>query len=189
MNQDSPSQSDSSPPNDPNSSSSRKRRRRRRGKPKAGGDNRPAPATVQSETSPDQSDTRDPGTGYRGKDTKAKKPRRGQDESRPQAPAGRDGGGKNRDRQSSTTRADADNAQGGRGGQKPKQKKRRKPRTKQCVHCYTPCTTIHRVKLDYRKQWAFICDVCWPTRCIDNPHYEYGGLWVTGRVMKPESGE
>ncbi len=66
-------------------------------------------------------------------------------------------------------------------------KKRRKPRTKQCVHCYTPCTTIHRVRIDYRKQWVFVCDICWPTRCVDNPHYEFGGTWVSGRIVVPES--
>ena len=69
----------------------------------------------------------------------------------------------------------------------PRGKKRRKPRTKQCVNCLTPCTTIHRVQLDYRKQWVFICDICWPSRCIENPHYSYGGLWVSGRIVKPES--
>ncbi|MEM6459016.1 MAG: hypothetical protein AAF710_06455 [Planctomycetota bacterium] len=72
-------------------------------------------------------------------------------------------------------------------GPPPKKKKRRKPRTKQCVQCFMPCTTIHRVRLDHRKQWVFICDLCWADRCIDNPHYEYGGLWVSGRVIKPES--
>lgn len=75
----------------------------------------------------------------------------------------------------------------GNAASKPKAKKRRKPRTKQCVHCYTPCTTIHRVRIDYRKQWVFVCDICWPTRCIDNPHYEFGGTWVSGRIVKPES--
>ncbi|MEM9882546.1 MAG: hypothetical protein AAF800_06495 [Planctomycetota bacterium] len=69
----------------------------------------------------------------------------------------------------------------------PNKNKRRKPRTKQCVHCFMPCTTIHRVRLDHRKQWVFICDQCWAERCVDNPHYEYGGLWVSGRVVKPES--
>ncbi len=55
------------------------------------------------------------------------------------------------------------------------------------MHCYTPCTTIHRVRIDHRRQWVFICDICWPTRCVDNPHYEFGGTWVTGRIVKPES--
>ena len=76
---------------------------------------------------------------------------------------------------------------GNAGGPPAKKKKRRKPRTKQCVNCFTPCTTIHRVRLDYRKQWVFICDICWPSRCIDNPHYEFGGTWVSGRIVKPES--
>ena len=55
------------------------------------------------------------------------------------------------------------------------------------MHCYTPHVTIHRVKITYRKQWDFICDICWADRCVDNPHYEYGGLWMSGRVMPPES--
>ena len=53
--------------------------------------------------------------------------------------------------------------------------------------CYTQHVTIHRVKITYRKQWDFICDICWADRCVDNPHYEYGGLWMSGRVMPPES--
>ncbi len=68
-----------------------------------------------------------------------------------------------------------------------KKKKKRKVRTKDCVACYTPHVTIHRVNLSYRKQWSFICDMCWADRCVDNPHYEYGGLWMSGRVMPPES--
>ncbi len=68
-----------------------------------------------------------------------------------------------------------------------KKKKKRKVRTKDCVGCYTPHVTIHRVKITHRKQWSFICDVCWADRCVDNPHYEYGGLWMSGRVMPPES--
>ena len=81
------------------------------------------------------------------------------------------------------------NGNGNAGGAGPDTggRKRRKVRTKQCVHCMTPCTTIHRVQIDHRRRWVFICDVCWPTRCVDNPHYAYGGLWVAGRVMKPES--
>ena len=76
------------------------------------------------------------------------------------------------------------------GGQAPpprKKKKKRKVRTKECVNCYTPHVTIHRVKITHRKQWNFICDMCWADRCVDNPHYEYGGLWTSGRVMPPES--
>ncbi len=68
-----------------------------------------------------------------------------------------------------------------------KKRKKRKLRTKDCLACYTPHTTIHRVRVNYRKQWAFICDICWADRCVDNPHYEYGGLWISGRVMTPES--
>lgn len=41
--------------------------------------------------------------------------------------------------------------------------------------------------MDYRKQWVFVCDICWPTCCVDNPHYEFGGTWVSGRIVKPES--
>ena len=187
MTEDSQPHSDPSPSNDPSNPAPRKRRRRRRGKPKPAGDSRPSPSASQSESAPVDEPSTEVSAGYRGKD-KPKKPRRGQDEARSQPTGGRESNGKSRDRQQ-TARADSSNPQNGRGGQKPKPKKRRKPRTKQCVHCYTPCTTIHRVKLDYRRQWAFICDICWPTRCIDNPHYEYGGLWVTGRVMKPESGD
>ena len=43
------------------------------------------------------------------------------------------------------------------------------------------------MKITHRKQWDFICDMCWADRCVDNPHYEYGGLWTSGRVMPPES--
>lgn len=68
-----------------------------------------------------------------------------------------------------------------------KKKKKRKVRTKDCVQCFTPHVTIHRVNITYRKQWSFICDMCWADRCVDNPHYEYGGLWMSGRVMPPES--
>ena len=68
-----------------------------------------------------------------------------------------------------------------------KKKKKRKARTKDCVACYTPHVSIHRVKIDHRNQWRFICDICWADRCVDNPHYEYGGLWTSGRVMTPES--
>ena len=76
-----------------------------------------------------------------------------------------------------------DGGGGGDGGSR----KKRKVRTKQCVHCMTPCVSIHRVQVDHRRRWVFICDICWPTRCVDNPHYAYGGLWVAGRVMKPDS--
>ncbi len=96
------------------------------------------------------------------------------------------------DRERGNDRPDRREHRPGRGrpdaqqaGNAPKARKKRKPRTKQCVHCYTPCTIIHKVKLDHRKQTAFICDICWPTRCVDNPHYEYQGLWNSGRLMRP----
>ncbi|MEM1447393.1 MAG: hypothetical protein AAGF84_15145, partial [Planctomycetota bacterium] len=117
------------------------------------------------------------GNGYRGK---TQKPNAGSRSSGPK----RDGS-KNRDEPKGKGPRPSNGAPPDRPGQtaaKPKAKKRRKPRTKQCVNCYTPCTTIHRVRLDYRKQWVFICDICWPTRCVDNPHYEFGGTWVSGRI-------
>ena len=69
---------------------------------------------------------------------------------------------------------------GGGGGRKP-----RKVRTKNCVHCYTPNAVLHKVRLSQKSQWSYICDICWPTRCLDNPSYVYGGTWTTGRLHIP----
>ena len=62
--------------------------------------------------------------------------------------------------------------------------RRRKVRTKQCFHCFTPCTVIHRVRVVQDGPWESVCDVCWATRCDGNPHYAYGGLWSTGRLTQ-----
>ena len=64
-------------------------------------------------------------------------------------------------------------------------RKKRKVRTKNCVHCYTPNTVVHKVKLSQKSQWDYICDICWPTRCDGNPHYAYAGTWTAGRLVVP----
>jgi hypothetical protein len=193
-----PDHPDSSPPPsdaaDPSSGGEpprKRRRRRRRGKPVAGETPRepsaadPEPAiTAKGDSPPTTGDAARPSKkprettapssagrssgGYRGKSPDKTKPRREAGAARTQASA-------------PPPREEKPSAKG------PKPKKRRKLRTKQCVNCFTPCTTIHRVRLDHRRQWHFICDICWPSRCIDNPHYEFGGTWVTGRIIKPES--
>lgn len=156
------------------------------------GENAPPPVEKQAPANATQPQA---GSGYRGKsdgprdaeaadkpraDRADPKPQRDRDEKPDARPESKSSGGPtNRPSKSNNNNNNADQDRNAR--------KRRKPRTKQCVHCFTPCTTIHRVRLDFRKQWVFICDICWPSRCIDNPHYEYGGMWVSGRIVKPES--
>ncbi|MEM1107421.1 MAG: hypothetical protein AAGH99_01890 [Planctomycetota bacterium] len=174
----------------------KRRRRRRRGKNKpvtgepanknpqaktereSNGEGRPRDTKAGKDRPPKS------GKGYRGKNTKAPNGQRTEGNSRSSSASGQPTGNSKPNGHQGPNRSVGAAAQESKG---PKKKKRRKPRTKQCVHCYMPCTTIHRVRLDHRKQWVFICDLCWPTRCVDNPHYEFGGTWVTGRIVKPES--
>ena len=183
------------PPNNPGpdqgNGQPRKRRRRRKrknNKPNTNAAEQSADGGQASSSSPAENantDAPSTGNGYRGKsDQPDASRRRGRGKPGAKPTGGRNTGddrGPRNDKPQKRPGAPAPQAKQG------KPKKRRKPRTKQCVHCYTPCTTIHRVRLDYRKQWVFICDICWPTRCIDNPHYEFGGTWVSGRIVKPES--
>jgi len=154
------------------------------------GNRPPKPPRPRGKPAPDGRPPKTSG-GYRGQNQKAS-PSQGQNLSAGASSRTTPGGrGKSSDAKPSG-RGTADKSskapdRPGNAAGKPKTKKRRKPRTKQCVNCYTPCTTIHRVRIDYRKQWVFICDICWPTRCVDNPHYEFGGTWVSGRIVKPES--
>jgi len=140
--------------------------------------NRPKPPPVSANSSEDGDAVR-PARGHR-PGTPAGPPRANRPERTKEAQ--RKGGGT---KGASSKKGPPANA----GGSAPprKKKKKRKVRTKDCVSCYTPHVTIHRVKITHRKQWNFICDICWADRCVDNPHYEYGGLWISGRVMPPES--
>ncbi|MEM7625504.1 MAG: hypothetical protein AAF333_07745 [Planctomycetota bacterium] len=189
-------------PSGPDGDRPRKRRRRRRNKNKGGasgqspgntsGDKSKAPGNADaSAPSPKPQPARDKNKSGPRDNTKGDQPAAGSTRGKPRSERRRDGNQQSPARSSGSKRDGGPNRNDKRDNAAPppqtKKKKRRKPRTKQCVNCFTPCTTIHRVRLDYRKQWVFICDICWPTRCVDNPHYEFGGTWVSGRIVKPES--
>ncbi|MEM8783258.1 MAG: hypothetical protein AAGE65_10455, partial [Planctomycetota bacterium] len=154
----------------------KKRKRRRRGGRRNRG-NKPAGEPTNTQANADAKPAPGGETDAKTKPTR-EKPDQARDGSRGKPPRsdGRPprGAAKNKPGGPNAKNADA-----------PKPRKKRKPRTKQCVNCFMPCTTIHKVRLDHRKQWSFICDICWPTRCLDNPHYEYEALWVSGRLLHP----
>lgn len=68
---------------------------------------------------------------------------------------------------------------------KKKKKRRVRVRTKSCAKCHTPCNTITRCMLTPGGPCAYICDICWPTYCADNPGYSYQGTWQQGRIIDP----
>lgn len=65
-----------------------------------------------------------------------------------------------------------------------KRKPRHRVRTKTCAKCFTPCTTITRCRIQANRGSTYICDICWPTYCVDNPSYVYEGTWQSGRIVE-----
>ncbi|MEM6457775.1 MAG: hypothetical protein AAF710_00110 [Planctomycetota bacterium] len=161
---------------DPNPPSKRPRRRRRSNRDRPKADNA-ANATPEA-----SADTPPSNTGYSNHNASTadpkpdnrppKKPRQNQNR-KPAKPA-------TRDANSNTTATNqADNkAQG-----KPKPK-RKKPRTKTCFNCYTPCLSLFRVQVDHTARWKFVCDICWDSVALDNPHYKFGGVWPPPRQAR-----
>ncbi len=175
-------------------SGGKKKRRRRRGRGKRRrSPNAPQDGTAEANATAGAAEAEPSADGEAVSPEDAKPaPRRDVDRSNP--PRRRNRGDKPDSRSDRGGRGDArggkgDGKQGsppGTGGEaKPKARKKRKPRTKQCVSCFTPCSVVHKVRLDHRKQWVFICDICWPSRCIDNPHYEFQATWSSGRITRP----
>ncbi|MGG6292815.1 hypothetical protein ACQ4M4_00205 [Leptolyngbya sp. AN02str] len=53
----------------------------------------------------------------------------------------------------------------------------RRNREKSCDRCHQLASVLYRIQWDELNQWHFVCDRCYPTVSINNPHYLYGGTW------------